>query len=125
MSAASVRSTVASEGITCCSSRRSEPRSPLPGGWAAAQASTRTLAVSRSSVSTTLANGRHKLLAAKILRPAQCGGMVFIISNVGVGTGIEQKPRDFDGAVFDRHVKWRVIAVPHWPFGAHGNAVGD
>src|SRR5215510_2367234 len=84
MSAASVRSTVASEGITCCSSRRSEPRSPLPGGWAAAQARTRTLAVLARQCPP-----RWRMNATNSLRPkysAQSSAVAWYLSSRTVGS---------------------------------------
>src|SRR5262249_25146094 len=62
----------------------------------------------------------RKFLAPEELRPAERGGVVFVVANVRIGPGIKQETGDVDRSVLDGHVKGGVIAVPHETLGVDG-----
>src|SRR5262245_6841848 len=74
----------------CCSWQSGAPR-PLGGGSA----------LSFSCHTAFPAQEFFEIFAAEVTRPAERGGIEFVVADVGISGGIEQKPGYSHFAVFD------------------------
>src|SRR5262249_59985108 len=67
----------------------------------------------------------RKIRVPEEARPAENGGVEFVVADVMIGASIKQKSRDVYGAAFDGYVQRGVIAVPHEPLGIDVDTVRE